>query len=79
VTDLDLPAEPLLDLVERRCGSLSKADADPRLAGVVTGRSLMRTRTRGTVRLSTADRVLTALGEHPLSVFGDAYYADLGG
>ncbi len=77
MTDPVLPAEPLLAVVERECGSLSRAGRDPRLAGVITGRSLMRWRNSSTVRLSVADRVCTALGEHPLGVFGDAYLADL--
>lgn len=77
-TDLLLPAEPLVDLIYRECGSIPSADADPRLRGVTTSRTLHRTRRRGTVRLSTADRIVTALGHHPLEVFGPEFYADLG-
>ena len=75
--EVRLPVEPLVAVVERECGSIHHAGSDPRLAGVVTVRTLYRSRERGTIRLHLADRVCVALGQHPLAVFGDAYYADL--
>ena len=64
-------------VAERECGSIHHAGSDPRLAGVVMVRTLYRSRERRTIRLHLADRVCVALGQHPLAVFGDAYYADL--